>query len=187
MSLDAIKLRVVLDALLEFDSEPFSDRIYRATAAEVPALQGSSAGRWAAGPAVAILHVSASAEGAIRELVDELRAGDALAAAKKHVLHELSVSTRRLVRITSTARLQRLGVSPDFMTRQDYEPTQRIARAAFQIGIEGLIVPSAVGPEPTLVLFQERLAPNSLCALATTRLSPLELRDWRVKWHKAAN
>ena len=179
MTLDTIKLRVVAAALLELDTEPFSGRIFRATPAEVTALQGASSGRWAPGSRGVVLDAHASAEAAVSQLLDQLDAGDALAAARKQALHQLSLSAGRLVRLTSAARLRRLGVSEDFMAGQDFEPTQRVARAAYQLGIEGLIVPG-VGADPTFVLFPGRLASDALVAEATTRLSPLELRNARL-------
>lgn len=180
VSLSSIKMRVVVDALLAMESEAFSGHVFRVTLAGIDPLEGSADGRWSAGPDVAVLYTSVSADGAVAEVVERLRHDDALAASRKHMLHELSVTGRRILRLTGASRLARLGIAPQALTGDDYEDTNRLAEAAYRTGLEGLLVPSAVDRAENLVLFRDRLPPPDLFAVASTRLSPIDLREKRL-------
>lgn len=174
-------MRVVVDALLTMESEAFSGHVFRVTLAGIDPLEGSADGRWSAGPDVPVLYTSITADGAVAEVVERLRAGDALAASRKHMLHELSVSGRRVLRLTGASRLARLGVSQNMLTSDDYAHTHMLAEAAFRTGLEGLLVPSAaLESDANLVLFRGRLSPTDLVPVGSTRLSPIDLRVLRT-------
>ncbi|MCW5714348.1 MAG: RES family NAD+ phosphorylase [Bauldia sp.] len=177
MTLEAIKFRVVVEALLSMESEAFTGRVFRATALGTDPFEGSAEGRWSAGADVALLYTSLSAKSAVAELVDRLRQKDALAASRKQVLHEWDVSEARVVRLTAVARLKRLGLPDNFLDGEDYEPTQRIARAAFQIGtLQGMVVHSSIEDDANLVLFRDRLNSGQLSEIGTNRVRPVDLR-----------
>ena len=56
--------------------------------------------------------------------------------------------------------------------------TQEIADAAFFLGFDGLIAPSARWPCSNFVLFTDRIPPG-LLDLAKTSEAPIDWSDWR--------
>jgi len=174
--IEAIRIRVVVEALVGMESEQFTGTLFRATLAGTDPFEGSAGGRWSAGPDAPVLYSSLSASSAIAELVDRLRDEPDPAAAQTCMLHEWEMSSVRVVRLTSPARQGRLGLPVGFLQGEDYQPTQRIARGALRIGtLQGLLVPGSVDDGLNLVLFRDRLEPGQLREVSASRVRPVEL------------
>lgn len=178
--IEAIRIRVAVEALVGMESEQFTGQLFRATLAGTDPFEGSAGGRWSAGPDAPVLYSSLSAASAVAELADRLRDQDDLAASRKYMLHEWAMSSVRVVRLTSPARQGRLGLPVGFLQGDDYLPTQRIAQAALRIGtLQGLLVPGSVDDGLNLVLFRDRLEPGQLREVGASRVRPVELQAER--------
>ncbi len=87
----------------------------------------------------------------------------------------------RIAKLADLPTLARLGVDTDRYADRDYSRTQPIAEAAFFLGFDGLIAPSARWRCLNFVLFTERIAPQQIEVLST-ECKPI---DWRL-WRKGA-
>ena len=73
--------------------------------------------------------------------------------------------------------LQKLGVDIENYVNMDYSRTQAIGDAAFFLGFDGVVVPSARSQSLNLVLFADRLE------VTDTEVEHSELVDWRT-WRR---
>ncbi len=78
---------------------------------------------------------------------------------KPVMVHELSVETRKTVRVDRSDFAQ-LGISPDQFGDRNYHRTQEIGAAAAFLGLDGLLVPSARAEAENLVIFTENHSPD---------------------------
>ena len=76
-------------------------------------------------------------------------------------LARIQVHLQRVLDLTDPPAAAAFGLRPDDLIGQDWEPTQRLAAQARAAGFEGLLVPSAAGPGRNLVVFPDRLGPES--------------------------
>ncbi|MGC8476415.1 MAG: RES domain-containing protein [Acetobacteraceae bacterium] len=65
----------------------------------------------------------------------------------------------------------------------DYAASQAIAAAAYFLGFDGLIVPSARGPALTLVIFTEKPGPGAVLEVAAPE--PVDGSAWRSGRHRS--
>jgi hypothetical protein len=72
--------------------------------------------------------------------------------------------------------LATLGMAPERYGDLSYERSREIGDAAYFLGFDGLIVPSARWPCQNLVLFMDRIAPDDLSVVAS---EPLDWSNWR--------
>jgi len=70
------------------------------------------------------------------------------------VLHRIALRTRRALRLVNLSAVEALGVRSDRYGELDYEHTQAIGDAAYFLGFDGLLVPSA--------RFTDQLAPEDI-------------------------
>jgi RES domain-containing protein len=76
-------------------------------------------------------------------------------------LARVQVQLQRVLDLTDAGTLAALGLRPEDLTGQDWEATQRLAAQARAAGFEALLVLSAAGPGRNLVVFPDRLGPDS--------------------------
>jgi hypothetical protein len=93
------------------------------------------------------------------------------------MLHRIVVRTKRTLRLANMRILEQLGVDRGRYPELLYSRTQEIGDAAYFLGFDGLIVPSARWTCHNLVLFTERLEPTDLAIEAS------ELVDWEA-WRR---
>jgi len=60
--------------------------------------------------------------------------------------HRLRISAAQTLRLADLPTLGRLGIDVERYEARDYSRTQPIAEAAYFLGFDGLIAPSATGP-----------------------------------------
>jgi RES domain-containing protein len=170
----------IASALSRLPTRPWSGVAYRsvipAYAASKDLLSGEGVrrhgGRWNAPGAFAAVYASLTPETALAEVLSRFREyGIPVADAMPRVLAALEVAVTSLADLTTPAARRTLRVSLRRMRKEAWRRatedgrealTQAIGRAAFERGLEGLLVFSA--PDPAgrnLVLFPARLAPAS--------------------------
>jgi RES domain-containing protein len=133
---------------------------------KVPPLAGSaSGGRWGAEGAYPVLYLGRPRDSVVgeayRHLVDdnELLTGDMIAARK---LIRCDIQVSNILDLRSQSNLDALGLrKADLMTRVgEYAASRAIGHAAHQLGMHGVIAPSATGIGETLALFRRNLPPE---------------------------
>ena len=93
-------------------------------------------------------------------------------------VHKLAIDARATLRLADLSTLARLGVDAARYRERDYAKTQAIAEAAYFLGFDGLIAPSARWDCLNLALFTDRLAPGEIAVVETER-QPIDWSAWR--------
>jgi RES domain len=78
------------------------------------------------------------------------------------VLHRISLHTQRVLQLADLSAVEALGVRADRYDDLDYERTQAIGDAAYFLGFDGLLVPSARWNCQNLVVFTDQVAPEDM-------------------------
>jgi hypothetical protein len=153
--------RDLLDALEALDPEPFSGTAWRTTWVTRDPLIGSTAGgRWHPENSFETLYTSTETDGSLAEVYYHLSRAPVFSSA--HVrLHRLRVETRRTLRL-DLEMLESLGVEAGTYSAMDYARTREIGAAAHFLEFDSLLVPSPRWPRLNLVLFLDRLDPESM-------------------------
>ena len=73
----------------------------------------------------------------------------------------IAVSLQKVLDLTDPAILLSLKFNVDDLTKDAYDDTCALARAVFRAGIEGILVPSAIGKGKNLVIYLENLSSKS--------------------------
>lgn len=142
-----------------------------------PLQGGRSASRWCNGQ-FDVLYTSLERDGAIAELNSLLSLQPVFPSKIAFQVHRLRVSVRQALHLTDLPTLARLGVDVDHYQGRDYTKTQEIADAAYFLGFDGLLVPSARWPCTNAVLFADRIDPEGL-SVDATETRAVNWREWR--------
>ena len=129
------------------------------------------AGRWDPG-VFDVLYTCREKQGALTEVHYHLSLQPVFPSKVRFFANELKVRSDANLIIADVAELLRYGVAQDVFLTREYSRMQEIGDAAFFLGFDGLLVPSARGPFQNLVVFTERLGPDQI---EKTRE---ELIDW---------
>lgn len=77
------------------------------------------------------------------------------------VLGVLEVTLTRVCDLTDPEIRNRLGLQNDELIQDDWSLTQEVATAVRDAGFEAILAPSAAGPHVNLIIFKDRLLPES--------------------------
>jgi RES domain len=153
--------RDLLDAIEALIAGPYSGTAWRTSWATRDPLIGSTAGgRWHPENCFEALYTSTEPDGSLAEVYFHLSRAPVFSSA--HVrLHRLRVETRRTLRL-DLEMLSNLGVEADTYPAMQCSRTREIGAAAHFVEFDSLLVPSPRWPCLNLVLFLDRLQPDSL-------------------------
>jgi hypothetical protein len=173
--------RDLLDALEALHSESFSGTAWRTTWATRDPLIGSTAGgRWHPENSFEALYTSTETDGSLAEVYFHLARAPVFSSA--HVrLYQLRIETRRTLRLDLEI-LDILGVEAARYSAMDYARTREIGAAAHFLEFDSLLAPSPRWPCLNLVLFLDRLDPDSL---AVEEVRKVNWPAWREQ-HKGS-
>ncbi len=166
----------LLDALDAQAGIAFGGDVWRITRQGRDVLEGASAsGRWDPGH-FDVLYTSLERDGALAEIYFHLSRQPVFPSKLVSILHKIRVKTRRTLKLADMAALSALGILPERFADLEYGRSQEIADAAFFLGFDGLLAPSARWPCQNLILFLDRLAPGDLEVLTA---EPVDWTVWR--------
>lgn len=169
----------LLDALDALPREAFTGRIWRVVPeGRNPAMGQSAIGRWGNGT-FDVLYTSLTRDGAIAEVHAYLNLQPVFPSKPGWRCFELAVRARKTLRLADLSALKTLDVDIDAYGQRRYARTQAIADAAFFLGFDGLIAPSARWSCQNLMLFAAQLAPEDIEIIS----QPGELIDWAAWRH----
>lgn len=173
--------RDLLDALEILGSGSFSGAAWRTTWATRDPLIGSTAGgRWHPENSFEALYTSTESDGSLAEVYFHLSRAPVFSSA--HVrLHRLRVEAKRTLRLDMEA-LGRLEIEAGRFAAMDYTRTREIGAAAYFLEFDSLLVPSPRWPCFNLVLFPDRLDPDSL---AVEESREVNWPAWREQHRRA--
>lgn len=168
-----------LDLLDALDAQPgvaFEGDVWRIVREGRDVLEGASArGRWDPGH-FDVLYTSLAREGALAEVYFHLSRQPVFPSKLVSILHRIRVRTHRTLKLADMAALAALGIIPERYGDLDYGRSQEIADAAFFLGFDGLLAPSARWSGQNLVLFLDRLSPGDLDVQTS---EPVDWTAWR--------
>jgi RES domain-containing protein len=168
----------LLDAIDAFKREPFAQPVWRiAREGRDPALGAATNTRWYDGT-FDVLYTSLERDGALAEIHALLSLQPVFASKIVSHVHKLSVETKETLRLADLPTLAKLGVDTDRYRDRDYSKTQAIADAAYFLGFDGLIAPSARWPCLNAVLFTDRIPPDAI-SIVVTESEPVDWEAWR--------
>lgn len=170
----------LLDALDGFGREALDVEVWRVVrSGRDPTLGGPSRSRWCNG-AFDVLYTSFEQDDAIAEIDALLSMQPVFPSKVEWFVSKLKVETTQTLRLADLGTLQKLGVDAARYTTREYGRMQEIADAAFFLGFDGLIAPSARWPCFNLVLFTDRIPPDRI-RIAQKVEAPVVWDDWRRK------
>lgn len=166
----------LLDALDAHAGVPFEGDIWRIVRRERDVLEGfASKARWDPGT-FDVLYTSLEREGALEEVLFHLSHQPVFPSKLQSVLHRISVKTRRTLKLADLSAVAALGIAPERYGELSYERSQEIGDAAFFLGFDGILAPSARWQCQNLILFMDRLEPGDLTVLES---EPVDWGLWR--------
>ena len=173
----------LLDAFDAFRGEEFSGSVWRvAREGRDPILGSASNSRWCNGT-FDVLYTSLERHGALAEIYALLSLQPIFPSKITSFIHRLMVRSSSTLRLADLVTLERLGVDVGRYSERTYGRTQQIADAAYFLGFDGLIVPSARWACLNAVLFTDRIPPSNI-ELAETEPDAVDWPAWRqdIRW-----
>jgi len=146
--------------LLQFidsiEGQTFESIVWRVTwASRDPIAGNAGGGRWSPQDSFEVLYTSLEADGALAEIYYHLSRAPVFSSSQTK-LHRLEVSLRNVL-LLGDDELVRLGIEDPYAPRLESKRSQEIGEAAYLMGFEGIVVPSARWACKNLVLFTDRI------------------------------
>lgn len=172
----------LLDALDSSPREPFEGEAWRIVRDGRDPLQGYPVGaRWDPPDGFDVIYTALHPDGARAEVFFHLSRAPVFPSRTVFLLHRIAVVTQRTLRLTDKSGLAALGVDMERFAEIDYRNlptrTQEIGDAAYFLGFDSMIVPSARAENDNLVLFVDRL--NIDRDLAVRESTTVDWHSWR--------
>lgn len=184
MSGDSRKARdlKLLDAIDGHERIAGSHATWRVVRTGRDPLQGAaSRSRWC-NDSFDVLYTSLERNGALAEIHALLSNQPFFPSKITSSVHRISVRTQKTLVLDDLTKLARLGVDIDRYRERSYGRTQEIADAAFFLGFDSLLVPSARWTCLSLVVFSDRITPVDLI-LEESEPDTIDWNSWR-KQHR---
>jgi RES domain-containing protein len=170
----------LLDAIDSFKRERVEADVWRVVReGRDPTLGGPSRSRWCNGH-FDVLYTSLEFDGAIAEIHALLSLQPVFPSKDRWFVHKLRIVADQSLRLADLPALGRLGVDTARYAERDYRRTQDIADAAYFLGFDGLMVPSARFTCLNLVVFTDRIPPGQI-EISERSADPIDWRAWRKK------
>lgn len=170
-----------LALLDEIDAAPrvsFAGEVWRVTReGRDPLAAGRSLSRWCNGD-FDVLYTCAERDGALAEIHALLSMQPVFPSKPRWFAHRLHTSLNASLTFANIDALAALGVDTPGYSSRGYKRTQEIADAAFFLGFDGIVAPSARWSCANTMIFTERVTPDRL-DLRGTEWQPLDWAAWR--------
>ncbi len=168
----------LLDAIDAFKRDSFDAEVWRVVReGRDPALGSPSQSRWCDG-SFDVLYTSLEREGAMAEIHALLSLQPVFPSKTRWFAHRLKVLATETLRLADLPTLEKLGVDVVRYADRNYVRTQEVAEAAYFLGFDGLVAPSARWTCLNCVLFTDRVAPDQI-ATADQSEKPVNWAEWK--------
>ena len=165
----------LLESIDRFERTPFAGKVWRVVRETRDPLQASAVGaRWDPGT-FDVLYTSLDPDGALEEMYFHLSRQPVFPSVP-FKLHRLRVQATNVLRLPEMRMLEELGVDASRFIAMDYMRTRAIGDAAYFLGFDGLIVPSARSRFLNLVLFDNRI---DMTDAEIEQSEPIDWKAWR--------
>lgn len=168
----------LIDAIDAFRREPFAQVVWRVTRQGRDPLQpGRSPSRWCNG-SYDVLYTSLERDGAIAEIHALFNSQPVFPSKIVPLVHRIAVRAIETLRLADLATLAALGVDTARYREREYIRTQEISDAAYFLGFDGLLAPSARWECLNFIAFTDRIPPDRLM-LENGVPEPIDWQTWR--------
>lgn len=165
----------LLELIDKFERIPFAGQVWRVVRETRDPLQASPVGaRWDPGT-FDVLYTSLDRDGALEEMYFHLSRQPVFPSVP-FKLHRISAKATKVLQLPEMEMLEALGVNTQKFAELDYTRTQAIGDAAYFLGFDGLIVPSARSHFLNLVLFDARI---DAADAEVEQSEPIDWKTWR--------
>jgi RES domain-containing protein len=177
----------LIDALEVLPHSPIDTTVWRVVREGRDVAQCSaSGGRWDDGT-FDVLYTALDRDGAVAEMFFHLLRGQPVFPSKvRYELYELRVTLQSVMRLPTLPELSQLGIDTSrfgqlsYAERTlEYPRTQQIGEVAHFLDCDGLLIPNARWTCANLVVFGDRIAPDSLEVMNEHGL--IDWDDWQRK------
>ena len=168
----------LLDALDACKRREFDGAVWRVVReGRDPLMAAASRSRWC-DSSFDVLYTSMERDGAIAEVHAYLALQPVFPSKLLWFDFEIKIATSRTLVFADLSTLGQLGVDAATYRERDYSKTQAIADAAYFLGFDGLIAPSARWKCQNLMVFTDQIAPDRI-DVAQTSSVPISWDAWR--------
>jgi RES domain-containing protein len=168
----------LLDAVDAFKREPFVGPVWRVCReGRDPTLGAPSISRWCNG-AFDVLYTSSTRDGALSEVHALLSLQPVFPSRLTAYAHRLTVDAQAALHLADLPTLAALGVDVGRYKEREYQRTQEIADAAYFLGFQGVVAPSARSAGLNAIFFTDRLAPGEI-VIEESETQPIDWAAWR--------
>jgi hypothetical protein len=168
----------LLDIVDSLTRESFSIPVWRVVrAGRDPLLGVPSNSRWCDG-SFDVIYSSLTRDGAIAEVYALLCMQPVFPTKVEFFAHRIALSSTQMARLDHLDRLAELGIDPSSYGDRNYSQTQAISDAAYFLGFDGLLVPSARVNCLNAVYFSDRLLPGEMQVIEREQ-RPIDWHAWR--------
>jgi len=168
----------LLDAVDAFKREAVDAEVWRLVrSGRDPTVGSPSRSRWCNG-SFDVLYTSFERDGAIAEIHALLSLQPVFPSKDLWFAHRLKIKAAQTLRLADLPTLSQLGVNSARYAERDYKRTQEIADAAYFLGYDGVIAPSARWSCLNLVLFTDRIPPGQV-QIVEAADQPVRWDEWR--------
>lgn len=168
----------LLDAVDAFGREPFSGAVWRVCReGRDPTLGAASMSRWCNGT-FDVLYTSLTLEGALSEIHAMLSLQPVFPSRLAAYAHRLKIEAKAALHLADLPTLAGLGVDVGRYKERDYQRTQEIADAAYFLGFQGIVAPSARSACLNAIIFTDRFAPEEI-SVEESQPQPIDWSAWR--------
>jgi RES domain-containing protein len=165
----------LLDRIGEQPRRAFNGSAWRVVReGRAPILGVPARGRWDPGQ-FDVLYTSLEHDGAIVEIHFHLSSQPVFPSVPRYFVYELAVELNEVLELDTLDAIEKIGVSISGFSSLDYKACQAVGDAAYFMGFQGLLVPSARGLFQNLVLFTDRITASACEVVGEQEI------DW-VKW-----
>ena len=170
----------LLDAIDAFKKEPFEQHVWRVAREERNPTLGAPSNSWWCDGTFDVLYTSLARDGAVAEIHELLTLQPVFPSKLRFFVHRIAVHARRTLRLADLSTLGSLGVDVSRYRERDYSATQPIADAAYFLGFDGLLAPSARWQCLNAILFTDRVPPGDL-EIVESEPDPVDWAAWRKR------
>jgi hypothetical protein len=168
----------LIDAVDGCTREQFAGPVWRVCrSGRDPVQGGPSRSRWCDG-SFDVLYTALERDGAVAEIHALLSLQPVFPSQVSWTVYRVSVRAGKALRIADLAGLAPFGIETEKYGERSYARTQAMAEAAFFLGFDGLVVPSARWTCLNAILFTARVAPADL-AIEGAEPAPVDWDNWR--------
>jgi RES domain-containing protein len=168
----------LLDALDAQTRETFALPVWRVVRVGRDPLAGvPSRSRWCDGT-FEVIYASLSRDTALAEIYALLGMQPVFPTKVDFVAHKIRINCTKAARLDTFDRLAIFGIDKNSYADRNYTQTQAVADAAYFLGFDSLIVPSARHEGQNVVYFSNHISPSETQIIGTDAL-PIDWLEWR--------